>query len=65
MKFRGFSKLVEALLGSFQDALGVVLPADNVVGDVVLGRNIAFTILKKLEIFDNEQRVFHSRTLVN
>ena len=65
MKFRGFSKLVEALLGSFQDVSGVILPAENVVGDGLLGRNIAFKILKKIEFFDNEQSVFHSPTLVS
>ena len=65
MEFRGFSKLVEALLASIQDVPGVILPAENVVGDGSLGRNIAFKILKKFEIFDNDQRVFHSRTLVS
>ena len=46
MKFRVFSKLVEAHLGSFYAVSGVILRAQNVVEDFSVSRNFDLKILK-------------------
>ena len=46
MKFRVFSKLVEAHLGSFSDVSGVILRAQNFVEDFSVSRNFDLKILK-------------------